>query len=94
MTFRSRQVLTALAGVILCGMAHVVQAQADWKPSRPVKIVVPYPPGGSADILVRYIGPTITERLGQPIVRALQARFRHDSAAAMKRAIREFGSLR
>ena len=33
-------------------------------------------------------------RLGQPIVRALQARFRHDSAAAMKRAIREFGSLR
>ena len=76
MTFRSsnitdtkfRRVLTAIAAVILCGMAHVAQAQADWKPSRPVKIVVPYPPGGSADILVRYIGPTMTERLGQPIV--------------------------
>ena len=68
MTVRSRQVLTALTALMLCGMAHVAQAQADWKPSRPVKIVVPYPPGGSADILVRYIGPPMTERLGQPIV--------------------------
>ena len=31
-------------------------------------------------------------RIGQPIVRALQARFRRDSAAAMKRATKEFGS--
>jgi tripartite-type tricarboxylate transporter receptor subunit TctC len=65
---KRRQVLAAIAAASLFGMAHAAQAQGDWKPSRPVKVVVPYPPGGSADILVRFIGPAMTERLGQPIV--------------------------
>jgi len=37
-------------------------------PSRPIRIIVPFPPADSLDIMSRLIGPKITERLGQTIV--------------------------
>ncbi len=37
-------------------------------PSRPIRIVVPFPPGGTSDILSRLIGPKLTEKWGQPVV--------------------------
>lgn len=37
-------------------------------PDRPIKIVVPFPPGGSTDVLIRLIGPRLSERLGQTVV--------------------------
>ena len=37
-------------------------------PSRPVKLIVPYPPGGGTDVLARLTAQKLTERLGQPIV--------------------------
>src|SRR3954454_24810003 len=37
-------------------------------PSRPVKFVVGYPPGGATDILARLIGQRLSERLGQQFV--------------------------
>ena len=37
-------------------------------PAKPIRIVVPYPPGGGNDIVVRAIGPRLSERLGQPLV--------------------------
>ena len=64
----SGRVLAIIAAACLLGIAHVADAQTEWKPARPVKVVVPYPPGGAADLLIRYIGPGMTERLGQPVV--------------------------
>ena len=37
-------------------------------PTRPIKLIVGYPPGGANDIMARIIGPKLGERLGQPAV--------------------------
>ena len=49
-------------------MAVACAALAQSYPSRPVRVIVPYPPGDAADILARLIGPKVSERLGQPMV--------------------------
>jgi tripartite-type tricarboxylate transporter receptor subunit TctC len=37
-------------------------------PSRPITFVIPFPPGGGIDVILRAMGPRLTERLGKPIV--------------------------
>jgi len=55
-----------LAVFLLSGAAAVAQAQS-W-PTRPVRIVVTFAPGGSSDTVTRIISPKLAERLGQPVV--------------------------
>ena len=43
-------------------------AYADTWPSKPIRIIVPYPPGGTSDILARALAPGITDALHQPVV--------------------------
>ena len=60
----------ALKGILLAlalAACACVQAQSSW-PSRPVRILVPYPAGGSTDILTRLLGQRLSESLGQAVV--------------------------
>ncbi len=49
---------------VVQGLGAFAQA---W-PTKPIKIIVPYPPGGTSDILARSVGQKLAESLGQPFV--------------------------
>lgn len=68
--FACRRVLCiAMSGLIALAAASGLAAQAQPAfPSKPVSIVVPYPPGGGTDALARVIGPRLSEVLGQSVV--------------------------
>ena len=50
-----------------CGLFHA-QAQAQAFPTKPVKLVVTYPPGGSSDLMARIMGQKLSEVWGQPVI--------------------------
>lgn len=64
-----RSLFRAMAAVAACSLAFgaAAQAPADY-PTKPVRMVVTFPPGGSADAVVRMIVPRLNERLGQQVV--------------------------
>lgn len=62
-TTRRSLVAAALAAPLLPTAAR---AQA-WSPSRPIRFVVPFPPGGATDVVARVLGERMQEKLGQPV---------------------------
>jgi tripartite-type tricarboxylate transporter receptor subunit TctC len=46
----------------------VTSAQAQAWPSKPIRFIVPFPPGGSSDLISRAIAPRLTDKLGQAVV--------------------------
>lgn len=57
-----------LAASAVAAPALLRTARADTYPSRPVHLLVGFPPGGAADIVARLTGAMLSERLGQPFV--------------------------
>ena len=67
MKFPRRKFLQlAAAAAAVPVMSQTARAQA--YPSRPVKLIVPFPPGGPADITARLIAQALSEQLGQPFI--------------------------
>lgn len=62
--FTRRHLMGLVAGLAASG----VSAQSAPWPSRPLRIVVAFPPGGLADVLIRMLVPQLSEALGQPVV--------------------------
>jgi tripartite-type tricarboxylate transporter receptor subunit TctC len=57
-------IAVALIGSIVCVVSETVQAY----PDGPVRVVVPFPPGGTSDVLARLISRRLEERLGKPFI--------------------------
>ncbi len=56
-----------VAAAMLVGGSVQAAATANY-PTRPVRLIVPFPPGGTVDVVARVVSPPLSERLGQPIV--------------------------
>src|SRR5437660_12377378 len=63
---RRRFLHLAAAAVALPAVARIARAQT--YPSRPVRLLVGFPPGGPSDIMARLIGQFLSERLSQPFI--------------------------
>lgn len=64
----SRRRLLQLAAGSTVAALGLPAARAEAWPSRPLKIVVTFPPGGSSDVVARIMGEFLPKRLGQPVV--------------------------
>ena len=62
----NRRALLAAAGGIL--LAPALHAQTSPWPTRPVKLIVPFTPGGSNDVLGRIVGQKLSDYWGQPVL--------------------------
>src|SRR3954452_16284710 len=57
----TRALLAACAALVVCGPA----ASAEWAPSKPVRMIVGFPPGGATDLVARQIAPKMSQGLGK-----------------------------
>ena len=63
--FKNKYLYTALTGALMCGGAL---AQPQSYPTKPIRLIVPFAPGGGTDITARAMAMKLTEALGQTVV--------------------------
>jgi tripartite-type tricarboxylate transporter receptor subunit TctC len=62
---RAAQIL--MTGLVFAALPALVSAQEAW-PTKPITLVVTYPPGGGADLMARVVAPKMSEALKQPVI--------------------------
>ncbi len=60
--------LAGLAAALLPIAGFIAPAAAQWKPTQPIRVIIPYAAGGTSDIVARTMSEPVAERLGQPFL--------------------------
>ena len=60
-------IMKSLLALLLAAFASIASAQTTW-PNKPVRVVVPFPPGGNTDVVARLLAPRLAEEYGQQFV--------------------------
>jgi tripartite-type tricarboxylate transporter receptor subunit TctC len=68
MTSRRQALCAAIGTLALASLPRPVLAQAEAWPSRPIRVVVAWAPGGAVDTIARRLAPKLSESLGRPVV--------------------------
>lgn len=63
-----RRSFVQIATAAICGLAAISAVQAQAWPSKPIRIVVGFAPGGTTDVMARVMAQSLSEALGQPVV--------------------------
>jgi tripartite-type tricarboxylate transporter receptor subunit TctC len=66
MTRRSASFFLVLCSLVATSIAGAASQQ--WQPAKPLRLIVPFGPGGGADTMARLIQPKLSELIGQPVV--------------------------
>ena len=65
---RALRALAALGAIGFVNPGHAQGTDAASYPNRPLKFIIPFPPGSGAEVAARFVGTKITELTGQPVV--------------------------
>jgi tripartite-type tricarboxylate transporter receptor subunit TctC len=63
----TRRMFVTSSAAVLCAPSVKTEAQPSW-PTRPIRIVVPYPPGGQTDGIARAFGDYLARQVGKPVI--------------------------
>jgi tripartite-type tricarboxylate transporter receptor subunit TctC len=66
--FKTSLATLAASALVVLGSSALAQSAPANFPSKPIKIVVPFPAGGTSDVLARMLGQKMTDSWGQPVV--------------------------
>ncbi len=64
----NKKIITAMAGCAALMLPAFASAQTDNYPSKPIRLITPFPPGGSVDVIARLLAPKLGESLGKQVV--------------------------
>jgi tripartite-type tricarboxylate transporter receptor subunit TctC len=58
----------SLLAAATLAVTPAARAQSEWRPSRPIRVLVPFAPGGATDLLTRLVASAVGDSLGQPLI--------------------------